>query len=57
MFKFVSEKIPNYERLEEALNQIADDLEYEKQEKFDQILDKLGLEVVMGVVVQKGIVK
>lgn len=57
MFKFVSERIPDHERLEETLNQIADDLEYEKQEKFDKILDKLGLEVVMGVVVQKGTVK
>ena len=57
MFKFVSENVPDYERLEETLNQIADDLEYEKHEKFDKILDKLGLEVVMGVVVQKGTVK
>lgn len=57
MFKFVSEKVPDHERLEEVLNQIADELEYEKQEKFDKILDKLGLEVVMGVVVQKGTVK
>lgn len=57
MFKFVSEKVPDHERLEEVLNQIADDLEYEKQEKFDKILDKLGLEVVIGVVVQKGTVK
>ena len=57
MFKFVSENVPDHERLEETLNQIADDLEYEMQEKFDKILDKLGLEVVMGVVVQKGTVK
>lgn len=57
MFKFVSERLPNHEQLEEALTQIADGLEYEKQKKFDQILNGMGLEVVMGVVVQKGTVK
>ena len=57
MFKFVNERIPNHEQLEEALTKIADGLEYEKQKKFDQILDGMGLEVVMGVVAKKGSVK
>lgn len=57
MFYFVSDDLPNHEELDENLRKIADELEYEKQEKFDKILDELGLEVAMGVVVKKGRVK
>ena len=31
-----------------------DTLKYRAQEEFDKILDEMGLELVMGVIVQKG---
>lgn len=51
---FVSEKVPNHEMIESVLEDKMDTLRYRVQKEFDEILDDMGLELVMGVVVQKG---
>ena len=53
MFKRISEDIPNRSQVMTLLCKIADELEYEKQAKFDKILDELGLELVNCVIVKK----
>ena len=56
-YAFVSEDIPNYEHIEQVLDGVADELRSKAQKEFDEILDQMGLEQVMGVIVKKGTVK
>ena len=54
---FVSEDVPNHAMVESILEDKMDTLRYKAQQEFDKILDEMGLEQVMGVIVPKGSVK
>lgn len=54
---FVSEDVPNHAEVESILEDKMDTLRYKAQAEFDKILDEMGLEQVMGVIVKKGTVK
>lgn len=54
---FVSENVPNYQKVEDEVQEETDRLRDEAQEKLDEWLEARGLERVMGVIVTKGSVK
>lgn len=54
---FVDESVPNHAMVESILEDKMDTLRYKAQQEFDKILDEMGLEQVMGVIVPKGSVK
>lgn len=52
---FVSENVPNYKEIEEKIENKMEELREKAMEEFDEYLDSLGLEQVMGVIKQKEI--
>lgn len=54
---FVDDNIPNHAMVESILEDKMETLRYKAQAEFDKILDEMGLEQVMGVIVQKGTIK
>lgn len=54
---FVDEDLPNYKKIEELINKKTEQLRDKAMQEFDKFLDELGLEQVMGVIVEKGSVK
>lgn len=54
---FVSDRVPEYEKVEAEMEEEMDRLRDEAQEQFNIWLEARGLEQVMGVIVLKGSVK
>ena len=54
---FVSDRVPDHEKVEAEMDEEIDRLRDEAMEKLDKWLEDRGLEQVMGVIVPKGSVK
>ena len=54
---FVSDKVPDCEKVEQEVDSEMERLQTEAREQFDKWLDDRGLECVMGVIVKKGSIK
>ena len=54
---FVSEDVPDHKKIQELIDDKAEELRTKAQEELDAFLDDMGLEQVMGIIVKKGSVK